>query len=748
MLILGLSVRVIMVKAILPKINCPVPSSKGDFLSTIEKMICSSLPGFEGLTKGTKNLHLANSLSKDKSWLPKITKYYNNMTPGGLPVRKHNVYRDPRVVNNHSIIQRVALDDTKATRPRWWNRSGSVTILSRYYSTGTGRTVNVLKKLDDLRKRSLNYPNDIIDRKLYRDFLLSPTMYQAAYYKIRSKPGSMTPGITPATLDGISMDEINKIIDSLKSEKFKFTPGRRIYIPKKSGKLRPLTIGNPRDKLVQEVIRMVLEAIYDPLFLATSHGFRKGYSCHTALRSIFTGFVGCTWWIEGDFESCFDSIDHNKLMTLISLKIKDQRFLQIIWKALNAGYFDFNVRKTDIVGVPQGNIISPILANIYLHELDKYIQELKNEFDSKEPKTGRSTEYYQAQYQLRKAKRALVDDKIEESKKPTPKLIKSLVKKLQKTQSKRLDEKTHRMMYVRYADDWIVAINGSHKKTKIILEKIKNFCTSIGLTLSKSKTKITNSYKDYINFLGVKIKHSGVVTWSKHKKGHKQRNRKPLLLSAPLQKIKNKLKDTGFVKNNRGVSRTSWTPLTLRQIIHNYNSILRGYDNYYSFIHNRGNTFSWLFYVLRDSAARTIAHKLSLKRRAKVYKKYGMLLKITDYEKRNKDKSPKNITELHKPTLIMNCWDFKVNKNNYDIAQFYYQTVSLASLDNLKCSACASDFRVEMHHIRAMKDLSPKTKSLDRLMAKANRKQIPLCRSCHMKHHRGENLIIMDDESY
>jgi nicotine oxidoreductase len=152
----------------------------------------------------------------------------------------------------------------------------------------------VLKKLDSLRKRSKDYPDKIIDRDLYRDFMLDPRMYLAAYQKIRSKPGSMTPGIIPTTLDGISIEEINKIILSLQSEKFQFTPGRRIFISKPSGKNRPLTLGNPRDKLVQEVMRLVLEAIYEPLFLPCSHGFRPKFSCHTALREIFTKFVGCT----------------------------------------------------------------------------------------------------------------------------------------------------------------------------------------------------------------------------------------------------------------------------------------------------------------------------------------------------------------------------------------------------------------------------------------------------------------------
>lgn len=165
-------------------------------------------------------------------------------------------------------------------------------IPSRTYSTGPGRTTNALQRLDSLRERAK--VSDVIDRALYRDFILDKDMYMAAYHKLRSNPGMMTPGINPTTLDGMSTETINELIESLSSEKFQFTPGKRITIPKANGGRRPLTIGSPVDKLVQEVMRMVLEAIYDPGFKDTSHGFRPNHSCHTALREIHTKFVGCT----------------------------------------------------------------------------------------------------------------------------------------------------------------------------------------------------------------------------------------------------------------------------------------------------------------------------------------------------------------------------------------------------------------------------------------------------------------------
>lgn len=712
-----------MVKTILFQIYYPVSSSEAKSLSRIERLYDGNLWGLKAKINGSDVLRCVNNIIKDKSRLPKLSTLCIYTILGGLKEDNSHAYRGS-VVAAHRVKDEYGLIKVKR------KRRDPATLVSRWYSTGTRRTANVLKKLDSLRERSINYPNLKIDRELYRDFMLDPGLYLLAYQKLRSKPGSMTPGISPTTLDGMSMEEIYKIIELLRTEEFQFTPGRRIHIAKSSGKTRPITIGNPRDKLVQEGMRLILEAIYEPLFLPCSHGFRPKRSCHTALREIFTKFVGCTWWIEGDIESCFDSINHKKLIQILSDKMLDQRFIQLIRKSLNAGYFEFTIHKTNFIGTPQGNIISPILANIYLHELDKFVMTIKKSFDSNERRDRKSSEYNNASYALRKAKKANADQKT----------IKSLIKSLQKTQAKKLDESTQRLMYIRYADDWIVAVNGSYTQTRNILNKLKDFCNTLNFSLSTTKTKITNSYKDYILFLGTRIKHSGVTTWSKHIKGYRQRNRKALLLTAPLNKIRKKLSETGFVKNNRGITRVTWLPLTKRQIIYNYNSIIRGYSNYYSFITNRGKVMSWLFYVLRDSAARTLSHKLSLGRRAKVYAKFGMMLTIK-YRKENKSNSKPKIIQLFKPSLKIEAWNFLIDKVNHDIAQFYANTKSLANLDNLKCSICYSNYRVEMHHIRMMKNLSPKTKSLDALMARANRKQMPLCRSCHMKYHAGDIIL-------
>jgi len=169
-----------------------------------------------------------------------------------------------------------------------------VLIASNQFSTKVGDQSNVQQKLDDLRRISSLDTKRIIDRELYKTFLLNPDMYYIAYETIKSKSGSMTPGLKPDTLDGISPKVIENLISKLRSEIFQFTPGRRFNIHKASGGTRPLTVSSPRDKLVLEVMRTVLEAIYEPCFVTQSHGFRPGRSCHTALRSIINTFTGCT----------------------------------------------------------------------------------------------------------------------------------------------------------------------------------------------------------------------------------------------------------------------------------------------------------------------------------------------------------------------------------------------------------------------------------------------------------------------
>jgi group II intron reverse transcriptase/maturase len=718
-----------MVKVILPEDQFPLLSSEEGCPDCVGISSFNCGIGFEDSAKEIKWLSCVKYIIKEMSDRPKSTVCINKWTTGGLREGIPIAYRGSRVAD-FRLIHKLTGKYVSLKDGRKW--SDPAKLQFSQFSTATGSGKNVLKKLDDLKNYSNNNPNKVIDRDLYKSFLLDPTMYLASYKKLRSKPGSMTPGINPTTLDGMSLDEILKIIDSLKDQSFKFTPGRLQSIPKKSGGTRPLVVGNPRDKLVQEVIRMVLEAIYEPLFFENSHGFRVNRSCHSALRYIFTKFTGTTWWIEGDIQKCFDSIPHDKLMRLLENKITDQRFLELIRKALNAGYFDFKTHITNIVGTPQGSIISPILANIFLHQLDKFVLTLKENFDSEDTNRNlKTSEYWKAKYELDKAKKLGFKGKE----------LRRLVVAFRSTQPKLNDARTQRLEYVRYADDWIIAINGSFTQANNILNQITEYCVTIGLTVSPTKTKLTNSYKDKIFFLGTHIRHAIHRTYSKHTRGVLQRNRQSLLLTAPMNLIKRKLASARIAINNRGISKTMWTPLTLRQIVHNYNCVTRGFDNYYSFVQNKGTFSSWLYYVIWDSCLRTIAHKLSLGRRVKVIKRFGKDITVKVQTKQTEGKIITKQMKLFKPSYKLNVWDFKGYVKTNLPQMSYSEGISLATLDKLICSVCDSSYRVEMHHVRMMRDLSPRTKSLDALMAKVNRKQIPLCRSCHMKYHDNKLII-------
>lgn len=713
-------VKVVMVRAIQPQNQYPVPSNIGERRVRNESFdSCAVMPKIDN-RKETNVMRYTKSIIKDMNGWPKTTSFCITRTT--VSTKGGNSH----VAGGLGVAARSAYGMLNGIR----RRSSPVANQSREFSTSIVLAKNVMNKLDSLHKIAQSTNGKINGWKLYKDFMLNPEMYLAAYQKLRSKPGNMTPGINPTTLDGLSETVIHEIINKLRKGDFQFNPGRRVEIPKQNGKTRPLTVGSPRDKLVQEVMRMVLEAIYEPMFMENSHGFRPNRSCHSALRQIFSKFTGCTWWIEGDIKACFDSIPHDSLMKVLQKRIEDQRFLELIRKALNAGYLHEKQLRTDIVGTPQGSIISPILANIYMHELDLFVDSLKREFDSS-GKRPRNNESLRIKYHIDKAKK--MTDPIARRI-----ILQKLITRYKSIDNKVVGEHSKKLMYVRYADDWVVAINGTFAQATEILKRIRIYCKDqLGLEVSEEKTKITNAYKDHVLFLGTKIKHATTYTFSR-RKGIVQRNRKTLLLTAPMGKIKKKLMASGFIMNGRGKTRTTWIPLEPRQVVHLANTILRGYLNYYSFAHNKNKLSPWLYWIIRETVLRTLSRKLNLGSRAKVIKRFGTNVTITDLTKRDKDGKPQIVAELYKPEYRINCLNFKV-KQLTEIPALYSRGISIASLDNLECKTCGSTYRVEMHHVKMMKDLNPKINDLDKLMVKANRKQIPLCRKCHMEHHKNNS---------
>jgi retron-type reverse transcriptase len=209
--------------------------------------------------------------------------------------------------------------------------------------------------LDVLRERGRKgLPCD----ELYRQ-MFNKSLYLLAYGRIYSNQGAMTPGACDETADGMSEAKIDQIIAAVRGERYRFAPVRRAYIPKKNGKLRPLGLPSWSDKLVGEVVRLLLEAYYEPQFSGHSHGFRKGRGCHTALREVQETWTGTVWFIEGDISDCFGSADHEILLGILAEKIHDNRFLRLIRNMLKAGYMEDWQYHDTLSGTPQGGVVTP-----------------------------------------------------------------------------------------------------------------------------------------------------------------------------------------------------------------------------------------------------------------------------------------------------------------------------------------------------------------------------------------------------
>ena len=331
------------------------------------------------------------------------------------------------------------------------------------------KSERVLKALSD-HSQSSDYKYE----RLYR-YLFSEEMFAVAYQRIYAKQGNMTPGTDGKTIDEMSLERIERLIVSLKDESYQPHPARRVYIPKKNGKKRPLGIPSFEDKLVQEVVRLLLEAIYEGHFEGTSHGFRPHRSCHTALGMIQKSFAGAKWFIEGDIKGFFDNIDHNVLISILRERISDERFLRLIRKFLNAGYVeDWKYNKT-YSGTPQGGIISPMLANIYLDKFDKYIKEYAAKF-RKGDRRSINPEYWRLNNKKNWLKKKLQKTSDEQIRKSYLYEIAQLSKQMLSTPHKdAMDADFRRMQYVRYADDFLISVIGSKSECETIKADITQF---------------------------------------------------------------------------------------------------------------------------------------------------------------------------------------------------------------------------------------------------------------------------------
>ena len=597
----------------------------------------------------------------------------------------------------------------------------------------------VLRRLDILKQKNTDPDWINKDSELY-SFLLKKEMYILAYENIKSNKGSLTPGTDNKTLDGFSDKTIQRICDQMKTEQYTFSRAKRIYIPKASGKLRPLGIPSATDKIVQEIIRIILESIWDspkgPQFSEVSHGFRPGKGTHSALQYIDQKFKNMKWVIEGDVEKAYDSINHTILLNILEKRIQPGKFLRLIRKTLNAGYLEYKIPVNSIMGTPQGSVVSPILANIYFHELDIYILQLIKQIEEtynvgKTFYKARNSEYVLRANPLRRCKRR--HEKI--LSKETSQKLKQAKIELFKQDVSLSRQLPIRIKYVRYADDWIIGVDGNIEIAKKIKCEVQDFLKqTLKLQLNETKTRITHVKSKEFFFLGytigiavgVKI---GLIKSKKLGKNFLKRTTGYLFrFKAPIPKLIKKLHEKGFCTiDGFPTSRKSWTVLEDHVIVTNFNYVLRGLLGYYSGAHNQKSLRS-IQYILQYSCAMTLGHRHRVSI-PKIFMKFGAKLKVRN-EKTHTSLALENFSKRKR------VW--RVSSPYTD--QFFLnigKKITKSGL-GLPCCICDSPEKIEMHHVKHVRKANYTYKGFHEIMHLLNRKQIPVCQSCHMKIHRGE----------
>lgn len=577
--------------------------------------------------------------------------------------------------------------------------------------------------------------------RLYR-ILYNKNMYLLAYKNIYAHEGNMTKGTDGETIDGMSLKRIDDLIAKMRDESYQPKPSRRTYITKKDGKRkRPLGIPAFIDKLVQEVIRMILEAIYEGSFENCSHGFRHDRSCHTALDQIQTRFTGAKWFIEGDIKGFFDNIHHDILIDILKGRISDDRFIRLIRKFLKAGYIEDWVYHKTYSGTPQGGIISPILANIYLDKLDKYMQEYIQKFNKGKDRK-RNPEYRKLE-----TKRRNLVEKLKKAKSKADKDI--ILAEIRQVEMERrdvpyslpMDESYKRMQYVRYADDFLIGVIGSKKDCEMTKKDIAEFLSAkLGLELSQEKTLITHGQKK-AHFLGYSIYVRKSNLPKKDKQGRMVRNYGGrIVLEVESSTIRDKLlslkaMEITYVDGKeiwKAKARYSMKDSDDLEILRTYNSEIRGFYNYYSIANNSSiiNSFKYIMeysmYKTYATKYRTTKHNMIEKYR--INKDFGVKYKTKD----GKEKICLFYNEGFKRKDINRNADV----DNVTDKRFYLGRTSLIQrLEASRCELCgAENVPIEIHHVRKLKDLNGK-KFWEKFMIARKRKTLALCHKCHVDLH-------------
>lgn len=582
----------------------------------------------------------------------------------------------------------------------------------------------ILAIIRDRGKRGLPLEN------IYR-LLYNPALYLRAYARLYPNKGALTQGSTEETVDGMSVAKIHNLINDLRYERHRWTPVRRVYIPKRNGKQRPLGIPTWKDKLLQEVLRSILEAYYEPQFSIRSHGFRPNRGCHTALRDVQTYWGGVRWIIEGDIAGFFDTINHDRLLEILGEKLHDQRLLRLFGQLLESGYLEeWHYHKT-ISGTPQGGVISPLLANIYLDRFDQYIETVLIPAHTRGEHRADNRAYERVAKAYDRAK-----------KRGQKQEAKALRKQMQRLPSgDHRDPNYRRLRYVRYADDWMLGFIGPRHEAEAIKQQVATYLqTTLHLTLAEDKTLITHISTRAARFLGYEIvnqQDDGKYT------GKRRTINGAIGLRVPRDVI-----DAACARYEREGKPKSLPERTHDDdysIVTRYQQEYRGLVQYYALAHNVGSLWQ-LHGVMKGSLLKTLAQK----HKASVHQMAGKY----------------HATTTAPNGTVLRCLEVTVERPGKRALTARFGGISLrreprATLDDNRpkpsgslrteilqrlladeCELCGSHDNVQVHHIRKLADLKRKDgKERPRWvirMAARQRKTLVVCHACHQAIHAGQ----------
>lgn len=572
--------------------------------------------------------------------------------------------------------------------------------------------------------------------RIYRS-LFSEDLYLAAYAKIYRNAGALTPGTEQDTVDGMSLKRIHHLIDRLRHEQFTFRPSRRIHIPKASGNgTRPLGIPNFTDKLMQEVLRMLLESYYEPRFRESSHGFRPERGCHTALQAVMQRFGGAVWFIEGDIKGCFDNIDHEVLLQILSRDIHDGRLLNLIQMSLKAGVMEDWKYHLTHSGTPQGGVLSPLLSNIYLHELDTFIEDNLMPRHTRGKQRARNNLYRRVSHAMKRARQqgdTALAERLEQERRTLP-------------SSDRQDPDFRRLKYVRYADDFILAYIGSRAEAEAVKVEIGEFLNNhLKLELSQTKTLITHAKTKQARFLGYAVS----CYWVNDKvyqfrdthikrrsvNGHVRLGLPPGLTNRCRQP---------YLRNGKSVHSANLLHYTDANIIHIYQQRFRGVAEYYKFAVDRHHLKN-LKATMEESLVKTLAHKYRLSV-SQVYRKYRttIMAEGRQYKGLQVDvttsKGVRHIRWGGIPLKVVKPGTQRIRDRRY--LTFHYRSDLVRRLQMDACELCGSRLNCEVHHVRKLADLKRAGQNNRptwvTAMIAMQRKTLVVCEDCHNKIHAGK----------